>query len=225
MNKWKRIFLGTAIVGIITVCLGIAGTYSWFTSETTAKGTLVNGTLSLGEMESLFEHEQFAPSQLLYSEWQTIDNTGDLDQLLRATYTHEINSENGNIDNFIVGYTALKYTKKPDEDELNDQKYELEKLLEGTTNPISPFSGDGERISGILTDKQTNTLSDDTTSESLTLGDASEFWSLDDDEYIDIVFGVKLDETAGNELQGAQYNATFKVEAKQTDNGAAYQNE
>src|SRR5699024_3716474 len=112
-----------------------------------------------------------------------------LDQLLRATYTHEINSENGNIDKFIVGYTALKYTEKPDEDELNDQKYELEKLLEGVTNPISPFSQDTEKVSGILKQSPANTLSENTTSETFTLGDASEFWSLDNDEYIDIMFG------------------------------------
>jgi spore coat-associated protein N len=31
------------------------------------------------------------------------------------------------------------------------------------------------------------------------------------------MFGVKLMDTAGNEYQGAQYDATFKVEARQTD--------
>lgn len=224
MSKWKKILLGTAIAGMLAIGSGMIGTYSWFTAESSAKGTLVNGDFSLGEMEDLFDHQQFAPSQLLFSDWQTINNTGDLDQLLRATYTHEVDKQNSNIDAYKVGYTALKYKEKPDEDELNDQKYELEKLLEGTTNPINPLSSDSKMVSGILTNDDINTLSDDTSSETLTLGDDSEFWSLNADDYIEIVFGVKLNENAGNEFQGAQYNATFKVEAKQTDDGASYQN-
>src|SRR5699024_6086181 len=195
-------------------------------SESKAEGTLVNGTLSLGEMESLFDHQGFTPSQLLYSEWQTIDNTGDLDQALRATYTHNVDKENIDISQYKVGYTALKYKEKPDEDELEQQKYELEKLFDGTTNPINPFSehaGDVEVSSGLLTNEEMSTLNDAKTGETIILGDNDEFWALDADEYIDIVFGVKLSDKAGNDFQGIQYDAEFKVEAKQTDNGAKYE--
>ena len=224
MKKLKKTFLGTALVGALIIGGGF-GTYSWFTAESTAAGTLVNGSLSLGEMEQLFDHQQFAPSQLLYSEWQTINNTGDLDQILRATYTHDINKDDVNIDKYKVGYTALKYKEKPDEDVLNDQKYELEKLLDGTTNPINPMSVDSadvEVVTGLLLGEDENTVSDDKSSKTITLGDDDEFWTLDSDEYIEIVFGVKLTEDAGNNYQGVQYDAEFKVEAKQTDDGAEY---
>ena len=225
MNKMKKYLLSIAFVGILIAASGI-GTYAWFTSESKAEGTLVNGTLSLGEMESLFDHQGFTPSQLLYSEWQTIDNTGDLDQALRATYTHNVDKENIDISQYKVGYTALKYKEKPDEDELEQQKYELEKLFDGTTNPINPFSehaGDVEVSSGLLTNEEMSTLNDAKTGETIILGDNDEFWALDADEYIDIVFGVKLSDKAGNDFQGIQYDAEFKVEAKQTDKGAKYE--
>lgn len=224
MKKLKRILLGTAIAGTLTIGLGV-GTYSWFTAESNATGTLENGTFSLGEMEKLFNHKQFSPSQLLFSNWQTINNTGDLDQVLRATYTHEINKENVNINKYKVGYTALKYKEKPGEDVLKQQKYELEKLLDGTTNPINPLSiesTDIEVVEGILTDEEVNTLSGEKSSKTITLGDGNKFWTLKSDEYIDIVFGVKLSEKAGNKYQGVKYDAEFKAEAKQTDSGAEY---
>src|SRR5690625_7802607 len=176
-------------------------------------------------MEQLFDHQQFAPSQLLYSDWQTINNTGDLDQILRATYTHDINKDDVNNDTYKEGYNALKYKEKPDEDVLNHQKYELEKLLDVTTNPINPMSVDSadvEVVTGLLLGEDENTVSDDKSSKTITLGDGDEFWTLDSDEYIEIVFGVKLTEEAGNNYQGVQYDAEFKVEAKQTDDGAEY---
>lgn len=221
----KHLFLGTALAGALAIGAGV-GTYSWFTSETNANGTLVTGTFSLGEMEQLFDHQAFAPSQLLFSDWQTINNTGDMDQVLRATYSHQLNKEVP-IEAYKVGFTALKYTEKPDEDELQDQIYELEKLFEGTTNPLNPYyvpTSGVEVMSGILSADQVKALSEEdiTSSQSLTLGEDHEFWTLEADEYIDIVFGVKLSDTAGNEYQGAQYDAEFKVEAKQTDNGAEF---
>ncbi|MDY0410156.1 hypothetical protein ACFFIS_01770 [Virgibacillus soli] len=222
MKKWKKVLLGTALAGTLTIGAGF-GTYSWFTAETSATGTLVNGTFSLGEMGQLFDHEQFAPSQLLFSESQTVENTGDLDQILRATYTHQINKDI-DINPYTVGYTAYKYKGKPDESVLEDQIYELEKLLEGITNPVAPSAVDPDVqvVMGILTDGNIHKLNGNNASETITLGDGDEFWQLASDEYIDIVFGVKLNENAGNDYQGVQYNAEFKVQAKQTDNGAQY---
>src|SRR5699024_9427577 len=140
--------------------------------------------------------------------------------------THDVNKENIDISKYKVGYTALKYKEKPDEDELEQQKYELENLFDGTTNPINPFSdhkGDIEVVSGLLTNEEMSTLNEDKTGETIILGDNDEFWKLNADEYIDIVFGVKLSDEAGNEFQGIQYEAEFKVEAKQTDEGAEYE--
>ena len=56
-------------------------------------------------------------------------------------------------------------------------------------------------------------------------GGKDSFWQLDEGQYIDIMIAIKLDENAGNEYQGATYDATFNVMAKQTDDGAKYENE
>lgn len=225
MKKWKKLFLGTALTALI-ISSGF-GTYSWFTSESSAKGILVNGNLSLGEMEQLFDHQQFAPSQLLFSEWQTINNTGDLDQILKTTYSHNLDKANIGVDEYKVGYTALKYTETPDDDLLRDQIYELEKVMDGVTNPIAPYkleSSSIEVVQGVLTADEITSMNDEA-DDVLILGDGGEFWTLDSDEYIDIVFGVKLSEEADNNYQGVQYDAKFKVEAKQTDDGAEYESE
>lgn len=55
-------------------------------------------------------------------------------------------------------------------------------------------------------------------------GEEDSFWQLDEGQYIDIMIAIKLDESAGNEYQGATYNASFNVMAKQTDEGAQYEN-
>ncbi|CRK80825.1 hypothetical protein [Neobacillus massiliamazoniensis] len=231
MRKWQKTLIGSALAGTLVVGAGI-GTYSWFTAESKSAGTIVNGTFSLGELQPLFNHDQFAPSQLLFSDWNTIKNTGSMDQVLRATYSHKIDHANVNINKYKVGYIALKYKEKPNGDVLKDYKYKLDALLNGTTNPISSFAkadpSNYEVETGVLSDSEVQSLmkaEGDKSSKVITLGDGKKFWKLKTDEYIDIIFGVKLSENAGNDYQGVKYDAEFKVEAKQTDNGAKYQSE
>lgn len=230
MKLWKKALIGTALAGTLVAGTGF-GTYSWFTAEKTAKGTIVNGTFSLGELGQLFKHEQFAPSQLLMGDWNTVENTGSMNQVLRATYTHKVDNAELNVNKYKVGYMALKFKEKPDGDVLKASKNKLEALLNGTTNPINAKLADSspyETESGILSDEQVQSLTKqqgDISSKVITLGDGNKFWKLKKNEKIDIIFGVKLSESAGNKYQGVKYDAEFKVEAKQTDNGAKYKSE
>ncbi|MFK9091955.1 TasA family protein [Bacillus salipaludis] len=230
MKKWQKALIGSALAGTLVAGSGF-GTYAWFTAEKKATGTIVNGTFSLGDMGQLFKHKNFAPSQLLYSDWNTVDNTGSMDQVLRATYTHKLDNANVNVNKYKVGYIALKYKEKPSGDVLKDSKYKLEALFNGTTNPLSMSKAESSNYeveTGILSDSEVQSLVEqqgDQSSKVIKIGDGNKFWKLKTDEYIDIIFGVKLSDKAGNEYQGVKYDAEFKVEAKQTDNGAEYQSE
>jgi spore coat-associated protein N len=235
MKNLKKALLGTALAGSLVVGAGF-GTYSWFTAETSATGTIDNGTLTLGEMGTLFEHDNFAPSQLLIGEWNKIENTGSLDQVLKATYTHSVDKE-ANVSKYKVGYLAVKFkeTNQPGVDKIKDWKLRIGGILNGTTNPTQSIakaasdSSDYEVIEGVLSDSEVQGLMKAQeaggNSKTIELGDGKKFWKLKNNEYIGIIFGVKLSDKAGNEFQGAHYDATFKVEAKQTDDGAMYQSE
>jgi spore coat-associated protein N len=230
MNKLQKVFLGTAIAGTLVVGAGI-GTYSWFTAEKTASGTIDNSTFGLGDMGTLFNHQKFAPSQLIFSDLQTVENTGNVDQLLRATYTHSVNSEAANVKKYKVGYIAWKYKQKPDGEVVSKgQQTRLNSILNGgPINEVTSKLGKNvEAQEGILSDGQVQSLmraqgQGDNMTRILTLGDGNKFWSLKKGEFIEITFGVKLSENAGNEFQGVGYTGEFKVEAKQTDDGAQYQ--
>ena len=50
-----------------------------------------------------------------------------------------------------------------------------------------------------------------------------EFFTLEEDQYITMAFDVKLDQSAGNEYQGAKYSGNLMVQAKQTDQGAKFE--
>lgn len=236
MKSLKKALLGTALAGTLVVGASY-GTYSWFTAEQSATGEIVNGTLTLGEMGSLFEHTNFAPSQLLISEWNTVDNTGSLDQELLATFTHSVNKE-VNVSKYKVGYLAIKFKEK-DEGvfKVKDWKLRLGGILNGTTNPARTMAKAADNagyevVEGVLSDEQVQTMmkaqaEGGSNSKVIKLGNGEngKFWRLKSDESIGIIFGVKLSEKAGNDFQGAKYDATFKVEAKQTDEGALYQSE
>ncbi|MEH7299937.1 hypothetical protein [Neobacillus drentensis] len=236
MKSWSKALLGTAMAGLLVAGAGY-GTYSWYTAEKTASGTIDNGTFGLADMGQLFQHQKFAPSQQLTSEWQTIQNTGNLDQLLKATFTQTIDSPNANINKYKVGYIALKFKTKPNQDVLKAVKFKMGALLNGgTVNPIDQTdmtaSGAVEVTQGVLSDvpvqSGVNAQSKSKAnkmSKTFTLGDGTKFWSLKEGEYIAISFGVLLSDSAGNEFQGVHYNANFKVEAKQTDPGAQYQSD
>ena len=107
-----------------------------------------------------------------------------------------------------------------------DAQYKLDQLFNGITNEVQSFShtaeANGVEVVAALIDEQAY----DENADQFVLGDGSlqgpdnEFWQLDEGQYIDLNFGVKLDENAGNEYQGAVYTASLEVLAKQTDQGA-----
>ncbi|MBO1915510.1 hypothetical protein J4G37_63110, partial [Microvirga sp. 3-52] len=82
---------------------------------------------------------------------------------------------------------------------------------------------DVEVFGGMLTNENVSLMSVDTGEIMIGEGtDEDSFWKLDEGQYIDIMFGLKLDESAGNEYQGAIYNATLTVDGKQIDEGAEF---
>ncbi|WP_152966801.1 hypothetical protein [Sporosarcina globispora] len=233
MKKTKKFLLGTALAGALVASAGL-GTYSWFTSETQAQGDMENGTLQINngsDIETpIFSGKKFTPSQLQYGNWITLSNSGDLNTHLKATYSHSV--DKASLEEYEVGYIAMKYTTAPDEDIYEDAKIQLANLFEGTTNerPLSAAEPESvEVVSGILKGEQAKAMMDTAgTSGEFVMGEGGEgdpFWSLNEGQYIDVMIGIKLGEHAGNEYQGAKYGATFKVNAKQTDDGAQYEND
>lgn len=228
MKKTKKFLLGTALAGALVASAGY-GTYSWFTSETQGLGDMENGTLQInngGDIETpIFSGKNFTPSQLQYGNWITLSNSGSLDTHLKATYSHSV--DKASLEEYEVGYIAMKYTTTPGEDIYEDAKIQLANLFEGTTNerPLSAAVPAGvEVVSGMLKGEQAKAVMNTTgTSGEFVIGEGGEgdpFWSLNEGQYIDIMIGIKLGENAGNEYQGAKYNATFNFKAKQTDDGA-----
>ncbi|MGG3470161.1 hypothetical protein ABES02_22080 [Neobacillus pocheonensis] len=229
MKKLQKVLLGTAIAGTLVAGAGI-GTYSWFNAEKEAVGAIDNGTFFLGEMGQLFQHEKFAPSQILFSDFNTVENTGNMNQLLRATYTHKVNSENVSVNKYKVGWFAMKMKEKPSGDEVKAIQERLGAIVNGNavaTNSAKIGKATYEVDQGVYTENEAQTLAKQgkVTSKTLTLGDGTKFWRLKEDEHILIMFAVKLSENAGNQYQGVKYDASFKVEAKQTDAGAMYQSD
>lgn len=223
MKKTKKILLATTLAGVLMASAGL-GTYSWFTSETKAQGDMENGTLQLNDgndiEEPIFSGVKFTPSQLQYGEWLSLSNSGDLDTYLKATYTHSI--DKASLEAYEVGYMAMKYTVTPDQDIYEDSKIALENLFNGTTNERSiaatDLPGGVEVVGKMMTQAEV-----DAGEILFGEGEADSFWQLEEGQYIDIMVGIKLDESAGNEYQGAIYNATLNVVAKQTDEGAEYE--
>ncbi len=219
MKKPKKILLGTSIAGMILASASM-GTYSWFTSETNAFGEMKTGTFEINHgadiEEALFAGEKFAPSQLQYGEWVSVSNTGDMDAILKATYNHSV--DKATLEKYEVGYMAMKYTVQPGEDVYEDSKIALENLFNGTTNERSLLSEnvpEGVEVVGkVLTQAEAD-------AGEIQFGEG-DFWELEEGQYIDIMVGIKLDESAGNEYQGATYNATLTINAKQTDDGAEF---
>ncbi|MEI4831365.1 hypothetical protein WAX78_18220 [Bacillus sp. FJAT-53711] len=238
--KAKKALLGTTLAGAIAVAASY-GTYSWFTSETTAKGKITNAVVQLNNGKdmkgNLVAAGNFAPSQLVFGDWLTIDNTGTVDTFLQAKLQQSLDKPLS-LDAYKVGYVALKYKVKPTEDVLKESQLKLEELFEGTTNEVSPSLPEGvEMVTGFLNapagEKSVASIAAKSAAavgqKEILLGDGAEsgtdnkFWNLEKDEYIDISFGVKLDESAKNEYQGVTYSAKLSVKAKQKDDGALYE--
>jgi spore coat-associated protein N len=226
MKKAKKALLGTALAGALVVSAGF-GTYSWFTDVKTANGTIDNGTLTLGMDTELFAHQNFAPSQMLISDFKKIDNTGSLDQILRASYTHSV--DKASVKKYKVGYLAVKYVERPNETVLKDIALAYQKGFDkGVTNPVLPMAAAKSAASyevegGVLTEEEASAMKAQAANHEKTIHfGQGKFWKLKDNQNIEIMFFVKLQDSAGNEYQGAHYDAEFKVEAKQTDDGAEF---
>ncbi|MFJ7933265.1 hypothetical protein [Sporosarcina sp. NPDC096371] len=230
MKKTKKFLLGTTLAVALVASTGL-GTYSWFTSETHAQGDMENGVLQINngsDIETpIFSGKNFAPSQLQYGNWITLNNSGDLDTHLKATFSHSV--DKASLEEYEIGYIAMKYTTAPNEDIYEDAKIQLANLFEGTTNERSlstALPAGVELVSGILKGDQAKAMmATADKSREFVIGEGGEgdsFWSLNEGQYIDVMVGIKLGEDAGNDYQGAKYNATFKVNAKQTDDGAQY---
>jgi spore coat-associated protein N len=244
MFKLKNAFLGSALVGTLVVS-GSFGTYSWFTSETNAMGEITNGTLEINngqDMETkIMEGTGFAPSQLKYGEWLTIENTGDMDTNLKATFNQSL-SNDVPLDAYKIGYIAYKFSEGEEmtEDILEESRIYLDELLNGPTNEAKSASAQTgpevkeiapgvEMIVGLVEEEQAQPAARGISGkESIVLGEGSkegekhEFWQLNADQYIDIGFAIKLDHKAGNEYQGVTYSASLNVLAKQKDDSAKY---
>ncbi|WP_045522486.1 hypothetical protein [Neobacillus niacini] len=235
--KAKKVLLGTTLAGAIAVSASY-GTYSWFTSETTAKGEITNALVQLNNGEDINESivavKNFAPSQLIFGDWLTIDNTGTVDTFLQAKL-HQSLDKPLSVDTYKVGYVALKYKVKPTEEVLKASQIKLKELFKGTTNEVTRSVSDEpveiaegvEIITGYLNSSELRSAA--TGEKEFLLGDGAEsgkgnkFWNLKTNEYIDLSFGVKLDEAATNEYQGVTYSANLSVKAKQKDDGALYE--
>jgi spore coat-associated protein N len=235
MFKLKNAFLGSALVGSIVVA-GSFGTYSWFTSKTNATGTITNGTLEINNSQDMqtkiIEATGFAPSQLKYGEWLKIENTGDMDAYLKATYNQSLSADVA-LDAYKVGYIAYKFSEGQEmtEDILEESRIYLDQLFNGTTNEVQSASKSiapgVEMVVGFVEEANIEPAAKGMNGKAkMVLGDGSkegekhEFWKLNDDQYIDLSFAVKLDEKAGNEYQGVSYTSNLNVTAKQMDNGA-----
>jgi len=237
--KAKKALLGTTLAGAIAVAASY-GTYSWFTSETTAKGKITNTIVQLNNGEdmkgNLVAAGNFAPSQLVFGDWLTIDNTGTADTFLQAKLQQSLDKPLS-LDAYKVGYVAIKYKVKPTQDVLKESQMKLEELFEGTTNEVRPSLAsvklpEGvEIVTGFLNAPEAAGFAAAAAvgEKEILLGDGAEsgkdnkFWNLETDEYIDISFGVKLDESAPNDYQGVTYSANLSVIAKQKDDGALYE--
>jgi spore coat-associated protein N len=237
MKKIQKALLATSMAGAVLVSAGY-GTYSWFTSNTKADGAIQNGTVSVNNGEvittKLFSASKFAPSQVVKGNMITIDNTGDMAQILKANYTATV--DKASADPYKIFYMALKYKVQPDKDQIEDWRTEWEKgFLNGNHNEHLPqalakskalpkgvevVTGEVSVEEAQAMSAQARTAAADNT-KTYKLGN-DEFFTLNEDEYISIVFDVKLDQKAGNEYQGARYDASLSIQAKQTDDGAKF---
>ncbi|UAL46426.1 hypothetical protein K7887_16110 [Sutcliffiella horikoshii] len=239
MFKLKNAFLGSALVGTMVVSVSF-GTYSWFTSETNATGQITNGLLEINngqDMESMIvDQAGFAPSQLVYGEWLTIENTGDMDVYLKATYNQSVDAD-VSLDAYKIGYIAYKFSEGEEmtDDILEESRIYLDQLFNGPTNEAKTLSKEitpgVEMVVGFVEEEeiqQAGAAKSSSGKAKMVLGEGSkegekhEFWQLNDNQYIDLSFAIKLDHTAGNEYQGVTYSSNLNIQAKQMVDGAKY---
>ncbi|WP_026693181.1 TasA family protein [Peribacillus kribbensis] len=245
MKNVKKALMATTLAGALAVSAGY-GTYSWFTSSSSATGTIQNGTLSVNNGKAvttpLFSHSNFAPSQIVPGDFITLDNTGSLDQVLKLTYKASIDKAGVSAAPYKIYYLAFKYAAKPSGDVLKDYRMAWEKgFYNGATNPsiasskavplpklpagVEAFVGEVDpEAAAPAQQMMAMAATDDSGTKEYKIGN-DKFFTLKDNQYIDIAFDVKLAAKAGNEYQGVKYTANLTVQAKQTDSGAKFDKE
>ncbi|MFF2876376.1 hypothetical protein ACFVR2_08650 [Gottfriedia sp. NPDC057991] len=201
MNMLKKGLIGTALAGSLVVSAGY-GTYSWFTAQVEASGTIQNSTLELnnGQTEAAikFSPEKLAPSRITTIAPIIIENTGEEPMFVRGkvNFTLENNPNNIKPNKFLRAY-EVQPTVLYNGQEIADLGWldiaDLQPLLDKWL-PSKDGSGS-------------------------TPNDPGQFNAGDK---IQIKLQLRLKENAGNEFQGASLKVDFAFEGKQIDENAAF---
>ncbi|MBH0164249.1 hypothetical protein IHV12_04940 [Fictibacillus sp. 7GRE50] len=227
MKNVKKVLAATALSGAVLIGAGF-GTYSWFTTSATVDGNITNGTLKITNQTpsgKVFSKEKFAPSQATYGSILAFKNTGNLDQVGKATYTATLTDaedmNNVDLSKYSIIQIAVKYNSEPKNAIQLFTKYLDERTSNLTSNslmaPQKPtFEGAVEVLEQELVNNSMNSLAANSKKES-DIVDESKFWSTKPGQVIYVSHIAVLKSDAGNAYQGAKYNATFTINGKQTD--------
>ncbi|WP_018922258.1 TasA family protein [Salsuginibacillus kocurii] len=206
MNKTKKVMVATALTGVLGVG-AFFGTYSWFTDATaTGESEVTAGTLEITDIanENVFlpEGEEFhiAPSRTVEGETITVANTGNMEVVPRLKLNMDVNGDDNN-DNYNGEDLRDKYEVTM-HFEREDRGYD-----ETRTLALSDVDEDRGIINQFFPEE-----------------DGFEYPVAPGDDF-EVTFDLKLKEEAGNEYQGSVVTGSLEVEAKQTDEGAEYENE
>lgn len=203
-NKIKKLALGVALSGALIAGAGY-GTYSWYTSEVKATGSVQNTTFELNggaktDLGNLFTGT-LTPSHTTEEKSAVITNTGQEAMYLRAKFNFDVQ-----------GGSADKATLL--------SAYEVKPTLvyKGKTVAVpSAVDEDGDgwvKVSDLqsVLDKWLPS-EDGATSDKFASGDK-----------LEIKLQLKLADTADNRWQGVTFSGDLAVQGKQTDEGAKFEN-
>jgi len=204
INNVKKVALGIALSGALIAGAGY-GTYSWYTSEVKATGSVQNTTFELnggGKSTSgnLFEGT-LAPSRTTEEKSFTVTNTGQESMYLRTKFDFDVQGGSADKSTLLSGYEVkptLVYKGKalttPSSLDSDGDGWVKASELQSVLNAWIP-SAEGEK------------------SEQFASGDK-----------LEIKLQLKLSDTADNKWQGATFSGDLKVQGKQVDEGAQFEN-
>jgi len=212
MNKMKKALLGTALAGAV-VAGASAGTYAWFNAEYVTSGAITNHTLTINEQTEVYEPLSFggaftttgedatklAPGRTV-SDSFSIENTGSMNQILRAQLDIMLKDSDGNVmtPNSVKGvYNIRAYGTF----ERGGTSYSFD--IAGNADVIDAWFGNSRFI------------------PDANGADASWAYFRPDDK-LTVNLDVKLSENAGNEYQGATISGGLEIDARQTDEGSKF---
>jgi predicted ribosomally synthesized peptide with SipW-like signal peptide len=201
MNKMKKSLLGTVLAGAVVVGAS-AGTYAWFNASYSASGTITNHTLTINESTSdskvLFSGAMLAPSRSVTDSF-SIENTGSLDQILRAKLD-------------LALYDGANNVGAPDK---SAYSFDVSgTYFDKSANQSYPFSFtgiDAQQLDDILGNSKW--LPDNNGLEQVPFGV---------EDKLNVTLKVTLKSDAGNEYQGLALKGSLKVEARQTDTNSQF---